>query len=72
VQLDFLDSISLLKVHQPISQTIKRLCIAVMPFLSQLLADQIEYCSERTEVVVFLNMELQAGFVHAQSMPRAS
>src|SRR5216683_4300196 len=72
VRLDFLDPVSLLKVHQPISQTTKRLCIATVPFFSQILADQIEHGGEGTEVVVFLNMELQACFVHARSMARAS
>ena len=69
---DSLDPVSLLKVHQPISQTTKRLCIAAVPFLAQILAHQIEYRGEGTEEVIFLNMELQASFGHAQSMPRAS
>ena len=55
---DSLDPVSLLKVHQPISQTTKCLCIATMPFFSQILADQIKHGGESTEVVVFFNMEL--------------
>ncbi len=55
-----------------ISLTTKRLCIATVPFSSQILANQVEHCGEGTEEVVFLNMELQASFGHAQSMPRAS
>jgi hypothetical protein len=56
--LDFLNPVSLLKVHKPISQTTKCLCIAMVPFLSQILADQIEHGGESTEAVVFFNMEL--------------
>lgn len=56
--MDFLNPVSMLKVHQPISQTTKCLCIATVPFFLQILADQIEHGGESTEVVVFFNMEL--------------
>jgi hypothetical protein len=61
-----------LKVHQLISQTTKRLCIPTVPFFSQILADQIEHGGEGAETVVFLNMKLQACFVHTRSMLRVS
>ena len=58
MRLDFLHPVSLLKVHQPISQTTKRLRVATLPFPSQVLADQVEHGGESAEVVVFLDMEL--------------
>lgn len=58
VRLDFLDPIFLLKVHQPISQTTKRLGVALLPFIPQVLANQIEHGGEGAEAVVLLNMEL--------------
>jgi len=57
VRLEFLDPVSLLKIHEPIPQTTKRLRIATKPFLSQVLTDQIQHGGEGTEVVVCLDME---------------
>jgi len=54
VRLDPLDPVSVMKVHQLISQTTKRLCIVTVPFFSQILADQIEHGGEGAETVVFL------------------
>jgi hypothetical protein len=70
--LDFLDPVSSLKVHQPISQTTEYLRIATMPFSSQILADQIDHGGEGAKAIVLLNMELQTVFVHIHSMSRTS
>jgi hypothetical protein len=70
--LDLLDPISLLEVHQPVSQAQEPLCIAVVPLFPQVLANQIKHGGEGAEVVVLLDMELEARFVHGGSMPQAS
>jgi len=44
--------------HQTVAQTAKCLCVAGMPFLPQVLADQVEHCGKGAEVVVLVNMEL--------------
>jgi hypothetical protein len=58
VSLDFLDPVSLLKVHQPISQTLENFCVSILPFLLRVLANQVEHCGKCAEAVVLLNMEL--------------
>jgi len=61
--------VAALKIHQIVAETAKYLRVALVPFPPQVLANQIEYGGDSAEIVVFLNMELQAFFVHAQSMP---
>ena len=56
--LDFLDPVSTLEVHQPVSLPQESLCGAGVSFLPQILADEIEHGGEGAEVVVFLDMKL--------------
>jgi hypothetical protein len=71
IWFDFLDPVSLLEVHQPVSLAKESFCVAMVPFPSQVLADEIEHGGEGAEVVVCLDMELQACLIHAPSMAQA-
>jgi hypothetical protein len=64
--------VAVLQIQQVIAQTAKLLRIAVVPLLPQVLADQIKHGGEGAEVVVILDMELDACFVHSRSMAQAS
>jgi len=56
-----LNAVAVLQVHEVVAQTAKRFCIAVVPFVSQILADQIEHGGEGPEIVVRLECGI-AGF----------
>jgi hypothetical protein len=71
-RLDFLDPVFPLEMHQRVSQTQETFSVAELPFFPQVLADQIEHGGEGAEIVVFLDMELQAYFVHEDILQRRS
>jgi hypothetical protein len=52
------DPVGALQVYQVVSQTPKSFCVALLPFLPQILAYQIEHCGEGAKAVVLLNVEL--------------
>ena len=55
------DPVGALQVYQVVSQTPKNFCVALLPFLPQVLADQIENGGEGAEAVsrkgIFCNHE---------------
>ena len=57
-----------LEVHQIIAQTGKGARMGLVAAAIQVLADQIKHGGEGAEVIVLLDMELQACFVHGGSM----
>jgi len=58
IWVDFLDPVSLLEIHQPVSLAKESFCVAMVTFLPQVLTDQIEHGGSRAEVVVNLDMKL--------------
>jgi len=58
IWVDFLDPVSLLEIHQPVSLAKESFCVARVTFLPQVLTDQIEHGGSRAEVVVNLDMKL--------------
>jgi hypothetical protein len=54
--------ITVLQVRQVVPQAPKRLGAAAVPLLPQVLANQIQHGGEGAEIVVCLDMELEAGF----------
>ena len=57
-RLDFLDPVSSLQMHQPVSQSQESFSIAGFPLFPQVLANQIEHGGEGAEEVVLLDVEL--------------
>src|SRR5216684_2576004 len=68
VQPEFLDPVSTLKVHQPISHAQKSLCVVTVPFPSQVLA---EHGGERAKVVIYRNMKFDPFLVHGTTGMKA-
>jgi hypothetical protein len=71
-RFELLDSVSPLKIQQPVPQAQEDFSVAGAPLLLEALANQIEHGSKRAEAVFVLDVELQARLVHGYIVQRGS
>ena len=59
-------------MHQSVSQAQESFSVTEFPFFPQVLAHQIKHGGDCAEVVIFLDVELRAYFVHEDILQRGS